>query len=364
MSKHRYLITLTPLAPFFFGAEETFGEGEESRYRAVSTRFPAQSALIGMLRRTMLIAAGHMTLHKKGEWIDSLYKKKGKTTDDPNYLAAVKLAGKGAFRYDRPSDLGIIRTISPLMILAENHWHIPAPLDAEISPKRETNVRLYRPGPNPPGATILFEGYDPKTGLPDRLLRDDGESIAYDELYEKMSTVGIKKSRTGQTEEDAFFLKESYAFKNGATFACILETTEALPEKMTECRVELGADRSPFLLKAEPFTGNDPLETFKNQIDVKSLPRVVALSELLIDEEAAGLCEMIVGRRVRRRQIVRERKRRYGIAKSEAFYRYEPGTVLYTSQPDKLKEILKKEYLDKAGINITTIKTTIKKGEA
>ena len=129
---------------------------------------------------------------------------------------------------------------------------------------------------------------------------------------------------------------------------------------MTECRVELGADRSPFLLAAKPFTGDDPLATFEDRIEAKRLSRVVALSELLIDEDAAGLCEMIVGRRVRRRQIVRDQKRRYDIAKSEAFYRFEPGTVLYTSQPDKLKDILKKKYLYKAGINITTIK----KGDA
>ena len=360
MSNLRYRITLKPLAPFFFGAEETFGEGEASRYRAVSTRFPAQSALIGMLRRAMLIAAGHMTLHKKGEWVDSRRRQTDK--DDPNYLKAVKLAGKGAFRYDQPSDLGIIRHLSPVMIFAENRWHIPAPIDAKISPKQEESVRLYRPGPNSIRPTILFDGYDPKAGLPDALLRDDGEAIAYDELYKKVSTVGIKKSRTGQTEEDAFFLKESYAFKKGAAFACLLETSEALPEKMMECRVDLGADRSPFLLTAKPFTGNDPIETFENQIDAKRLPRLVALSELIVDEEAAGLCEMIVGQRVRRRQIVRDKKKRYGIAKSAPFYRYEPGTVLYTSRPDELAEKLSKPHLQKAGINIFTTKH--KQGDA
>ena len=93
-----------------------------------------------MLRRTMLVSAGYMTLHKRGEWIDSRRKQIGK--DDPNYIEAVALAGKGAFRYDAPSDLGILRKISPLLIHAGNRWHIPAPLDAKLSPKREESVRL------------------------------------------------------------------------------------------------------------------------------------------------------------------------------------------------------------------------------
>lgn len=175
-----------------------------------------------------------------------------------------------------------------------------------------------------------------------------------------MCTVGIKKSRTGQTEEDAFFLKESYAFKKGTAFACLLETTEPLPEKMMKCRVELGADRSPFLLKAEKYEHDDPVETFEKHIPAKGLSRIVALSELLLDEEAAALCEMIVGRRVRRRQIVRDKGRGYKITKSEPFYRYEPGTVLYTGDPDELARLVRKTHLVQAGINIITTK----KGDA
>jgi len=360
MRTERYLITLKPLAPFFFGAEETFGEGKEARYRAVSTRFPAQSALIGMLRRTMLIAARHMSLHKRGEWIDSAHKKTGR--DDPNYLAAVALAGKGVFRYDAPADLGIIQRLSPLMIRYEGAFCIPAPKHMTLRPRYDAAVRLQRPGLPEAQPALYFEGFKAKEGLPDGLLRDDGTELEYDEIYETISTVGIKKSRTGQTEEDAFFLKESYALKEDATFAFLLETSESLPQKMLDCRVELGADRSAFRLQALSYDGPEPIEKLAGRIPpAGELGAVVALSELFVSPEAAGHCEMIVGKRVRRRQIRHQsRENKYAFAKSEAFYRYEPGTVLYTRSPEILAQKLALPHLQKAGVNIFTTK----KGES
>ena len=51
----RYLITLTPVGMFFFGGEETFGDGTNDNYFARSNSFPQQTTLLGMLRKEVLV---------------------------------------------------------------------------------------------------------------------------------------------------------------------------------------------------------------------------------------------------------------------------------------------------------------------
>jgi len=113
---YKYLITLKPLEPFFFGGEYTFGADdsrkESSRYSAISTKLPQQTAILGILRKAILIQNGNLTMHKKGEWVDS----KSKDTDDKNYKDAKELVGTDSFSYHKKIYLGTIKSISPLFI--------------------------------------------------------------------------------------------------------------------------------------------------------------------------------------------------------------------------------------------------------
>ena len=340
---HTYLLTLTPMSDFFFGGDYTFGADEErgeiSRYRAVSRRFPSQSAVIGALRRALLIEAGCMTLHKKGEWVDS----RGRGTDDPNYREAVRLAGTRPFSYTGDNDLGIFEELSPLFLYDGERFYTPDAPDRDFTPRlMDETVDL---SPMHAGRGLFFEGYQAKEGLPEKLVDTEGDTHDYDRFFKKLSTVGIKKGRGGQTEEKAFFLKESWRLKKGS-FALTVRTAEALPFKATQ--VFLGADRSMFLLRAEPC---DAAPDFSRAFEPKPVARFVTLSETILSPEAARLCLAIVGRRVRQKQILSDGRYKERFRKSDPFYRYEPGTVLYTENPDALRELVALPELQKVGVN-------------
>lgn len=339
---HTYLLTLTPMSDFFFGGDYTFGADEErgeiSRYRAVSRRFPSQSAVIGALRRALLIEAGCMTLHKKGEWVDS----RGRGTDDPNYREAVRLAGTRPFSYTGDNDLGIFEELSPLFLYDGERFYTPDAPDRDFTPRlMDETVDL---SPMHAGRGLFFEGYQAKEGLPEKLVDTEGDTHDYDRFFKKLSTVGIKKGRGGQTEEKAFFLKESWRLAEGVCFALTVRTSEPLPFEKTE--VFLGADRSMFILKAEK---SETHPDFSAAFAPKEVGRLVALSEAFISPEAAKLCLLIVGKRIRQRQIVRQKEKQF--EKSAPFFRYEAGTVLYTHRPNEVAELLYRPHMHAVGVN-------------
>ena len=51
---NKYLVTLKPLTPFFFGGENTFGDGKIN-YFARSNYLPQQTTILGMIRHQLLI---------------------------------------------------------------------------------------------------------------------------------------------------------------------------------------------------------------------------------------------------------------------------------------------------------------------
>jgi CRISPR-associated protein Cmr3 len=69
----RYLITLKPLEPFMFGGDQTFGalgDKEAGSYLVKSRMFPQQTAVLGMLRKELMVQAGLLTRKLRGEWVD------------------------------------------------------------------------------------------------------------------------------------------------------------------------------------------------------------------------------------------------------------------------------------------------------
>jgi hypothetical protein len=349
---HTYLMTLTPLGDFFFGGEHTLGADDErnepSRYHAVSRLMPSQSVLIGALRKTMLIEAGHLTLHKRGEWVDSRGKKAGNNT---NYDAAKTLVGNRPFSYTQPNDLGTIAFLSPLYLRKGDIYYTPMPFDNEFEPK--TNNRAVVRMDDQEIPAMVFEGYDPKKGLPDKLWGTDGSYVDRDEFFQSVSTVGIKKSLDGKTEEKAFYLKDSYKLQSGIVFVFELHTTVPLPFEKT--RIELGADRSAFILEAQSTDiSPDIQKRFESIIEPKTLPRVVAHSEVILSATAAQKCTYIVGQRSRQRMIVSGK--RGAFKKGDPFFRYERGSVFYTQNIEELTADLDPNNLSTFGINqiITT----------
>ncbi len=342
---YRYRMTLRPLAPFFFGGEHTFGADEArkegSRYYAKSTHFPQQSALLGMLRKTMLTKAGYMTMHKKGEWVDG---REGDT-----HARAKSLCGDGSFSYEKAFDMGSIITLSPLFIHHKGHDYTLAPKDADFTPRFTQEKMLIG---DRVSDSIIFDGYDPKEFQPPKLLSANGAPLLLDKIFRSVESVGIRKSRDGVTQDDAFFMKRSYRFERETQFAALLETSE--PMKWRQSMVALGADQSPFMLTLEEWTGAQYDKLFAPIVTPKPIGRVVALSDMLLSREAYDSARFVFGSRLTTRYIVRDGKDKdkgYQPKKSTRYYLIERGSILYTDDLKALEDTLDIRHLQRVGLN-------------
>ncbi|MBD3796897.1 MAG: hypothetical protein IE887_04015 [Campylobacterales bacterium] len=342
---YSYLVTLKPQEPFFFGGEHTFGRDdsrkEGSRYSASSTYFPQQSALLGMLRKTMLIQNNNLTMHIKGEWIDS----KGSALQ--NYTNALKHTGKDSFSYEQEVDLGIIENISPLFITKENKGYITNAKDEGYTPKLIDSLSSL--GTKGTQKTIVFEGLDPKAYISQSFIAEDKTLLCYDDVFESITTVGIKKAKDGVSNEDGFFQKSSYMLKDKAFFSFYITVSEAL--SWSDAYVTLGADQSSFLLTLTQ-TSSSFEEQFKNTFTPKSLDRVILNSETLLTSTAYESALFVLGKRSSYRQL-KDKKGN----KSKRYYLLERGSVIYAQDLTQLTQALSQPHLQRVGINnFTTIK--------
>jgi CRISPR type III-B/RAMP module-associated protein Cmr3 len=347
MSYH-YRVTLTPQEPYFFGGEQTFGRDDSrkdgSRYSAVSTHFPQQSAVLGMLRKTMLIQESHMSMHiKNGEWIDSRGKSHGA---DSNYDAAVKLTGKESFSYERESDFGIIRELSALFIHKDGTDYTLNAKDAKYTPKiLDSKMNLN----GITQETLFLEGYSAKNPVADHFVGSDKSILSFDDIFMEVKSVGIKKSTDGEDNQESFFQKTSLMLKDRASFVFYLTLDKEL--SWDDAYITLGAEQSPFKLKLSP-TNKTFQESFSHVFEKKAFDRVLLHSETLLSEDAYKDAKFILGRRNSYRQL----KSRDG-KKSKRYYLLERGSVIYSDNIEQLSANLAQKHLQKVGINnFTTIK--------
>jgi len=337
----KYLVTLKPMEPFFFGGEHTFGKDdsrkEGSRYSAKSTYFPQQTALLGMMRKTLLVQNGNLTMHKKGEWVDS---KDGKKGNDKNYFDAIKLSGNGAFSYDKSTNLGSIKNISPLFITKGDSDYIIEAKDSHYEP---TILKTSKMLTSSKKDTFFLKGFDAKNYKEDQLVSTSREILPLSKIFKSVQTVGIKKAKDGETNDDAFFQKTSYTLKDGAFFSFYLEVEAVL--NWRKSYVTLGADQSSFMLEIKETS--DTFDTkFENTIKQKDISRIILTSETLIDQQSYDICDFILGTRAPYRQL----DSRNG-SKSKRYYLLQRGSVLYTHDLEKLITTLSQAHLQKIGIN-------------
>jgi len=345
-----YLITLQPLEPFFFGGEYTFGADESrkesSRYSASSTQFPQQTALLGMLRKTMLIQHGHLTMHKKGEWVDS----RGRGTQDHNYDNAKKLVGTEAFSYEKAIDLGIIEQLSPLFIQTKECSYVVNAKDDGLQLEEWAGAMLFGRGSQ---KAFVFKNFDAKNHKHFSFISKDKDRKNFSDFFKEIESVGIKKLSDGETQDDDFFRKKSYYPKDGASFSFFATFSNHIKWKK-ESIVTLGADQSSFRLSIESSSSNFK-EMFSKCYETQTYNRIVLASETLLSQEAYKACLFIYGSRRSYRQLIDAKHGK----KSKRYYLLERGSVLYTEQLERLEKELNQAHLQKIGINhYFTIKGT------
>lgn len=338
---------LKPLSPFFFGGEQTFGADKERkeimRYRAESTLFPQQSALLGMLRKTLLIDSGLMTLHRNGEWVDA---KEYDANRRSKYDEAKKLVGSDAFSFERDFDMGAISSLSPLFIQKDGRDFTLEPIDSVAVPTKVKSRMKLSNSKTTEG--IFFENYDPKVVITQKFISNDGTTKTQQEIFQEVESVGIQKSTEGETKEDKFFMKQSYQLKDNALFVAIVELSKDV--ELKKCIVSLGADQSPFMLTLEECDV-DYLDRFSSIVKPKPIPRVVALSDMLLSKEAYEKSLFVWGSRQIQRTIERDESRYSKIKKSHRYYILSRGSVIYSEDTETLKGLLDIAHLKNIGLN-------------
>ena len=222
----RYLITLTPLEPFLFGGNSTFGalnDKENGTYLVKSRRFPQQSAILGMLKKEIMTQAGVLTRKVRGEWVDAKDKCK-----------AEELTGNHKFDITQRQrqDFGVIQNLGAVFLMQG---------DVKYIKKAAIDNCSYKDG--------LLKNYDPKQDIYDNFVSADKEDRKrYGDIFKEVEQTGNKKGG----EDNSLFKKTSYLLKDNFKFAFYLDVDFALQDGI----VTLGADRSKFKLEAQEDSGS------------------------------------------------------------------------------------------------------------
>jgi CRISPR-associated protein Cmr3 len=316
----RYLVTLKPLEPYMFGGEMTFGalgDKEAGSYLVRSRSFPQQTAVLGMLRKTLMTQAGLLTRKRRGEWVDKEKK-------------AEAAALVGTEKFDMLSsdvqDLGIIHEISAVFLINNGKRFV-----------KKANIDEY------PYENGILRGYDPKEDIHDHYVSPDGASACKsDDIFLCVEQTGNKKGG----EENSLFKKSTYLLKDDFRFAFYLDMEGELQEDI----VSLGADGSAFLMSVTLSSESLRCPAEKDHL--------VLLSDAYITEDIRRHATFALVSEISHRNLKNKKtatkKYRTVLEKSETLYLYEKGTVFI--EPDqRLIDDLNKANLQKIGYNTYSI---------
>ena len=316
----KYLVTLKPLEPFMFGGDQTFGQlgdKEAGSYLVKSRMFPQQTALLGMLKKEMMVQAGYLTRKLRGEWVDKQKKAK-----------AEKLVGTEKFNMlsQTTQDLGSIAKLSPLFLMQGRKRYI-----------KKVNIDAF------PYEDGILKGFDAKQDIFDNFVAlDGGENLTSDKIFKAIEQTGNKKGG----EENSLFKKTTYLLLNNFTFAFYVEMDTPLNDAL----VTLGADRSSFMMIVQE--SSDGLE----YVDSKGY--LTLLSDAYITLPLKEHCTFAISSEISHRNLSGKKtathKYNNKFQKSETLYLYEKGSV-FIDASDALKENINKQNLQQIGYNIYSI---------
>ncbi|MCT7609853.1 type III-B CRISPR module-associated Cmr3 family protein [Aliarcobacter butzleri] len=326
----RYKITLKPLQPFLFGGDNTFGEigdKENGTYIVNSRLFPQQSAILGMLKKELMIQNKLLTRKIKGEWVD-----KNKTEEAKEFVGSEKFD----FNKKELQNFGVIKNISSIFLQKENTIII-----------KKANLKkfpLEKIGDN-----YILKNFTAKDDI-----FDNYESLDKT-LSFKVEDIFVSKEQTlnqKKTSENSLYKKTSYLLNKGFTFGFFLECEYELNDSI----VTLGADRSSFVLTVEK--SNEILEN-KNEF-------LLLLGDSLITLPLNEHCDFAITSEISYKNLIgkkssmtknsdpKKNKQNNPFLKSDEIYFYEKGSVIINPS-SQLIDNLNNKNLQQIGYNTYTI---------
>jgi len=337
----RYLVRLKPVNQFFFGGENTFGEGAKVNYLVKSNPFPQQTTLLGTIRKEILIQGGLLKVTDCGE---VMAKNGGAEVAD--------LIGPESFNLEKDNQqFGVIKRLSPVFLYNADDsesgaFFIQAPKDHKLTFERhkgKTNLNLKRPKLNIPH----LKGYKAKNGIK-TLFKNSvtREIIGFDEIFEPMEKIGITKGIGGKADEKAFYKQTSYRFLKGFEFAFIID----LDFDLNDGLVFMGADRTAFLMRAINF--DKSFEAIFPRDHGKE--RIVLLSDACVSEDIFDDCHFAITDVIDFRNITTSSTKYSPKKVAEKYTFLQRGSVLYPGDAEKVKKKFDNGNLKQIGYNIIT----------
>jgi len=387
---NKYLVTLKPLTPFFFGGENTFGDGKIN-YFARSNYMPQQTTLLGMLRHELLI---------QNKLIGT----------DPKSNNWKSLIGENSFQKlngEFVDDFGAIINISPLFLSnGQEHFTTQAldwayykfsekevnkckvaeksiaPVVVEFTKVKDDFVMFDNENNNIP---TLFAGngpYDPKYGLVSLWVSHDGQKLRQwnyekpDEFNDKQGfnngffikheQVGIhRKISKTQDEEGDFYKQIFYKLADDFCFAFFVELELPNDKKFNSRIITMAGERSMFQMTVEDsnrqsFESIFTEQTFKEKHNRK-LNAIILTSNSFCNDSILKHCLFSINDEVNFQNIVTQQKTnvnyaafKKGIDKSgENLKLLKRGSVLYPKPGKEMDVInsLQNDAFSKIGYN-------------
>lgn len=299
----RCLVTLTPLEPFLFGGDNTFGkigDKENGTYLVKSRQFPQQSAILGMLKKEIMTQSGTLTRKVRGEWVDKQH-----------WHKANELVGTEKFDMSTTSiqDFGAIKSLDALFLMQNEKSFIK---------KVDSDSFSYKDG--------LLEGYNPKIDIYDNFVDiQSDKKLSSNDIFIPIEQTGNK---TGGAD-NSLFKKTSYMLKDGFKFAFYLKCDYELKNSI----VSLGADGSSFKLE---LTKSDEMLNYRDKNGYLTL-----LSDAYITVPIKEHCDFAITSEVSFRTLVNKKHvtKHNKFKKSNTLYLYEKGSIFINPSDALLKNL-------------------------
>lgn len=341
----KQLLKLTPKGKFFFGGDRTFASERQSYY-AHSEYFPQQTALLGMLRYSIL-------------------KKEGALNKD----VAVKAELIGNDFNIGKNNFQKIKCLSPVFILEDDVSWLPVGKDwqvykdngknnllTKLTFSEETNLPIGNFEAKQKFDLLLAPFYNGK------LVYEKARSIS--DFFETHEQVGNEKARDGITKDDAFYKHDLLSFKRCEdtfrqkySFGLWVETDNYPLEGIHTAMLGRESD-----FKVDVLSNvEDVFETISNLSNqIKNPEKIVLLSNSYIEDikQLRDVSEFVLsGSPIPFRFIVSDKANNYykmpkdNSRRSKQFYMLEKGTVIYSKNINKVREILDHTAFQTIGYN-------------
>ena len=342
MSTTKYLVKLFPHDKFFFGGENTFGDGHQANYLVKSNYFPQQTGVLGFVRHQLLLQSNN----------DEIFK----DSKIQNANKAKALIGPRGFIINGQSDYGAIKKLSPVFIVNGETFYLPGNKEYQIYTKIEKDCsekkvdRFLEIEKN--NDNFLLKGYNPKFPIPDLMMdKTCDQRLFYKEIFIEHKQVGIRKNYEGGTDNDAYYVQTFYKFHKGFGFAFIVELEDSVSVNGTNIKVNFdsqdivvfGGEQQAFKMVVEEF-GSDFDEIIPDYHPSKNMNKIVLVSDAYVNDDITEKCAFAITEVGDFRFITFDTDPSINYyqkpAKSSKYNLYKKGSVFYYENDVQKKELL------------------------